>query len=123
MRNVAIILIACSCLWLAGCSNAPIAGTMDLIFPSKPVRNRNPDPKDLFDRERDPLTPPDVIPRDRDDPLPPPRSGGLRSNPRTETEPETRRDPFRPRPTDPSDPLPPPLPAPGFLDPIGPGRN
>ena len=102
---------------LAGCSNAPVAGTMDTIFPSKPQRTRNPDPRNLFDRDKDPLTPPEVIPRERDDSLPPPRTGGLRSNPRTE---EPRADPFRPRDTD---PLPPPLPAPGFLDPIGPGRN
>lgn len=102
---------------LAGCSNAPVAGTMDTIFPSKPQRTRNPDPRNLFDRDKDPLPPPEVIPRERDDSLPPPRTGGLRSNPRTE---EPRADPFRPRDTD---PLPPPLPAPGFLDPIGPGRN
>ena len=110
-------LFALSVVFLAGCSNAPLAGTMDLIFPSKPTRNRNPDPRDLFDRDKDALPPPEVIPRDRDESLPPPRTGGLRSNLRTE---EPRPDPFRPRD---SDPLPPPLPASGFLDPIGPGRN
>ena len=122
MRTTLLILIAAASLGLAGCSNAPIAGTMDNLFPSKPVRNRNPDPKDLFDRDRDPLQPPDLIPRDRDDPLPAPRSGGLRSNPRAD-EPASRVDPFRPRSDDPADPLPAPLPAGGFLDPVSPGRG
>ncbi len=112
------LLVAVACSAFAGCSNAPVAGAMDTIFPSKPQRSRNPDPRDLFDRDKDALPPPELIPRDRDDSLPPPRTGGLRSNPRTE--PEPRADPFRPRG---DDSLPPPLPAPGFLDPIGPGRN
>ena len=113
-------LAAAVCLALSGCSNAPIAGTMDTLFPSKPSRTRNPDPRDIFDRDRDSLPTPDLRSRDRDDPLPPPgRVGGLQSLPRVEPDP-VRADPFRPRN---DDPLPPPLPAPGFLDPIGPGRN
>ena len=123
MRDRLAAMILFSCVWGTGCSNAPLAGTMDNLLPSKPVRNRNPDPKDLFEREKDPLRPPDLIPRDRDDPLPAPRSGGLRSNPRTDVEPAPRGDPFRPRSTDPADPLPAPLPAGGFLDPVGPGRG
>jgi len=93
---------------------------MDNLFPSKPTRTRNPDPRDIFDRDRDPLPTPDLRSRNPDDPLPPPRNiGGLQSLPRGESDP-VRPDPFRPRG---DDPLPPPLPAPGFLDPIGPGRN
>ena len=122
MRVLVSTIILFTCVCGAGCSNAPIAGTMDNLFPSKPVRNRNPGPRDLFDREKDPLPPPDLIPRDQDDPLPAPRSGGLRSNPRTE-DPAPRLDPFRPRSNDPADPLPAPLPAGGFLDPVGPGRG
>ena len=114
--------ISALCLTLAGCSNAPVAGTMDTLFPSKPSRTRDPDPRDIFDRDRDPLPAPDLRSRDRDDPLPPPgRVGGLQSNPRRDADPPAvRPDPFRSRN---DDPLPPPLPAPGFLDPIGPGRN
>ena len=111
-------LTAVACVALAGCSNAPIAGTMDTLFPSKPSRSRNPDPRDIFDRDKDPLPEPNLR---RDDALPPGRVGGLQSRPRTDSEPPAvRPDPFRSR-TD--DPLPPPLPAPGFLDPVGPGRN
>ena len=126
MRKHIPALIALYAFGLAGCSNAPIAGTMDTLFPSKVTRTRNPDPRDLFDRDRDPLPPPDLRSRDRDrdDSLPPPRNAGeLQSNPRTEPERPLRGDPFRPHSTDPGEPLPPPLPAPGFLDPIGPGRN
>ena len=113
-------------LWfaLAGCSNAPIAGTMDTLFPSKPTRKPATDPRDIFDREKDPLPAPDLRSRERDDALPPPgRSGGLESFPRTDGTPPaiSRGDPFRPRSNEES--LPPPLPAPGFLDPVGPGRN
>ena len=119
MKCISSIAIAIVGIALAGCSNAPIAGTMDNLFPSKPSRTRNPDPRDIFDRDRDPLPEPNLR---RDDGLPPPgRVGGLQSRPRNDVEPPAvRPDPFRSRT---EDPLPPPLPAPGFLDPIAPGRN
>ena len=117
-------MLAVAALALTGCSNAPIAGTMDTLFPSRPTRKPATDPRDIIDRERDPLPPPDFRSRDRDDPLPPPRIiGGLQSQQRTEPEPPARGDPFRPRRDDSAESLPPPLPAPGFLDPIAPGRN
>jgi hypothetical protein len=60
-------------LLLPGCSNAPIAGTLDCLFPSRlrgsPDRGRAADPT----RDRDLLDPPGVTPVDRRpeaDPLP-----------------------------------------------------
>lgn len=125
MRSIPVIIVSAILPLLTGCSNAPLAGTMDTLFPSKAMKKRgNPDPKDIFDKDRDPLPEPTLRDRNRelDDALPPPRGVGERmSLPRTEKEPTGGRgDPFRPRKTDDD---PPPLPAPGFLDPIGPGRN
>ena len=126
MRKPISLLIALIGALLAGCSNAPIAGTMDTIFPSKLSRKPNRPLRDNLDIDRDPLPTPDLSfrERDKDDSLPPPsRVGGLRSQPRSEPEQPLRGDPFRARTTDPGEVLPPPLAVPGLLDPIGPGRN
>jgi hypothetical protein len=130
MRKTISLLIAFTGGLLAGCSNAPIAGTMDTIFPSKLSRRPNRPLRDNLDIDRDPLPTPDLNfrererDRERDDSLPAPsRVGGLRSQPRSEPEQPLRGDPFRARTADPGEALPPPLPVPGLLDPIGPGRN
>jgi hypothetical protein len=92
-------------VWQCGCSNAPLAGTLDCVFPSRGGRPSGPKlPDSLFDdppaerlrdrlrdRSRDPLPEPDM--RDIR-----PRDGGLEGLPKigdpfpTDDQPRGRRD-------------------------------
>jgi len=95
-------------LALAGCSNAPLAGTLDCLVPSKVGKNGPGNPK----LAGEPLPPPN-LPTRPEDPLPP--RGSLESNPKKTEEPWK---PLNDRPgnTGLGDPLPAPLPAPGYVD-------
>jgi hypothetical protein len=93
---------------LPGCSNAPVAGTLDCIFPSR-LRPSPVIPDRERDRDLEPIRPIDRVPERPDDPrapLDPPRPirDGLRSgDPRLgdpigrDTTPRTRRTEPEPR--------------------------
>jgi hypothetical protein len=66
-RVVAVAALAC----LSGCSNAPVAGFLDVVAPSKPVGPRPPD-RPRPDPAGDSIPPrPDLLP-----PVGPPAPGG-----------------------------------------------
>jgi hypothetical protein len=70
MRQVGVAAAIFGVILITGCSNAPLAGTLDCLFPSR-ARHRT-DP---------PLTRPDDFIRPRDwDPLPPPDLRDLRDS-------------------------------------------
>ena len=101
MRYFALFVIFTA----AGCSNAPLAGTLDCLFPSKLGKHGPVNPRP------DESLPPPNLPTRPEDPLPP--RGSLESNPRS-------RDPWkpldRPETSGLGEPLPAPLPAPGYVD-------
>jgi len=104
MRYLALIPF----LAAIGCSNAPLAGTLDCLVPSKVGKHGPANPK----LDGDNLPPPN-LPTRPDDPLPPRAS--LDSNPKKTDEPWK---PLKDRPENSGlgDPLPAPLPSSGFLD-------
>lgn len=102
MQRPITIAVGFLVVWQCGCSNAPLAGTLDCIFPSRgqrPAAPRGgfddlldkPPPERLRDRSRDPLPEPDM--RDTR-----PRDGGLEGLPKigdpfpTDDPPRGRRD-------------------------------
>jgi hypothetical protein len=80
MRRIGTIAVL---VGLTGCSNAPLAGTLDCLFPSRAMHRTAPNPKppdDLFrPRDRDTLPPPDM--RELDTPRVP-RDGRLEGLPK-----------------------------------------
>ena len=104
MRYLALIPF----LAVLGCSNAPLAGTLDCIFPSKIGKHGPANPK----ADGDTLPPPN-LPTRPEDPVPP--RGNLQSNPKNSEEPWK---PLKDKPDTPGlgEPLPAPLPSSGYLE-------
>jgi hypothetical protein len=103
MKHLALFLI----LAATGCSNAPLAGTLDCLFPSKVGKHGPVNPRP------DESLPPPNLPTRPEDPLPP--RGSLDSNPRDRKD-DKWKPLDRPETSGLGEPLPAPLPAPGYLD-------
>lgn len=71
MRRFVLLLGLPLLAVVVGCTNRPLAQTLDCIFPSKAQRRPEPPPDGLFrpaDRDRDPLPPPVFDPNPRTPP-------------------------------------------------------